>query len=104
VLDSWLHRPGRLIDPSAAKAALRKDKENREGGSSQVRRPSRPQTGSQSSVRSQGGARSQAGARSQGGRPRQQGGQYQQGAARQQPRARQQAPAQDYRERGRSRY
>jgi hypothetical protein len=106
VFDSWLHRPGRLIDPKAAKAALRQDKEGRRGGSSEVRRTSRSQAGSQSAARSQGGARSQSGARSQNGRTRQQGGQYSQAGSRQQPRARQQPSGQDYRERerGRSRY
>ncbi|HEX3783813.1 MAG TPA: hypothetical protein VHX38_29465 [Pseudonocardiaceae bacterium] len=97
VLDSWLHRPGRLIDPKAANAALRRDKEGREGGGSEVRRPSR-QTGAQSAVRSSTGSRGQS------GRPRQQGGQYTQSGSRQQPRARQQAPDYRERERGRSRY
>lgn len=87
LLDSWLHRPGRLIDPRIAKQALRRSKELEEGGSgrSDVRRGSRSHdTGAQSQVRSR--TRSTPGA---SGRP-------------QQPRQRQDA----YREpqRGRSRY
>jgi hypothetical protein len=67
LLDSWLHRPGRLIDPRTAKQALRRSKELEEGGSgrSDVRRGSRSyDTGAQSQVRSrtrspQGGSRQQ---------------------------------------------
>ena len=52
LLDSWLHRPGRLIDPRAAKAALRRTKEAEADGS-EVRRGSRSyDTGAQSQVRS----------------------------------------------------
>ena len=52
LLDSWLHRPGRLIDPRAARAALRRAKES-EGDRSDVRRGSRSyDTGAQSQVRS----------------------------------------------------
>jgi hypothetical protein len=88
LLDSWLHRPGRLIDPRTAKQALRRSKELEEGGSgrSDIRRGgSRYDTGAQSQVR-----RSTPGA--SGRQPNRQ----------QQPRQRQGA----YREpqRGRSRY
>lgn len=91
LLDSWLHRPGRLIDPRAAKQALRRSKELEEGGSgrSDVRRRSRSyDTGAQSQARSR--TRSTPGA--SGRQPNRQ----------QQPRQRQGA----YREpqRGRSRY
>ena len=90
LLDSWLHRPGRLIDPRVAKQALRRSKELEEGrsGRSDVRRGSRSSdTGAQSQVRSR--TRSTPGA--SGRQPRQQ-----------QPRQREGA----YREpqRGRSRY
>lgn len=66
VLDSWLHRPGRLIDPRVAKDAVRRSKEAQERrGGSEVRRGSRSyDTGAQSQVRnrartSQGGSRQQ---------------------------------------------
>jgi hypothetical protein len=88
LLDSWLHRPGRLIDPRAAKAALRRAKEA-EGDRSDVRRGSRSyDTGAQSQVRSR--TRSTTNGARQPNRQ-------------QQPRQRQATP---YREpqRGRSRY
>jgi hypothetical protein len=64
LLDSWLHRPGRLIDPRVAKEALRRSKEAQGDGSDVRRRGSRSyDTGAQSQVRSrnrstQGGGRS----------------------------------------------
>jgi hypothetical protein len=52
LLDSWLHRPGRLIDPRVAKDALRRAKDAENVGS-EVRRGSRSyDTGAQSQVRS----------------------------------------------------
>lgn len=90
VLDSWLHRPGRLIDPRVAKQALRRAKEAEEGGSG-VRRGARSyDTGSQSQVRNR--TRST------------QGGSRQQPSRQQQPRQRQSAGYRNEPERGRSRY
>jgi hypothetical protein len=89
LLDSWLHRPGRLIDPRVAKDALRRSRQA-EGGGSEVRRGSRYDTGSQSQVRS----RSRS---TQGGGARQQ-------QSRQQPRQRQATAYRNEPQRGRSRY
>jgi hypothetical protein len=86
LLDSWLHRPGRLIDPRAAKQALRRSKEFEEGGGSGVRRGSRYDTGSQSQVRSRNRS-------TQGG-----------GGGRQQQQSRQRQGAYREPQRGRSRY
>lgn len=79
LLDSWLHRPGRLIDPRVAKEALRRSKEAEERrGGSEVRRGSRSyDTGAQSQVRNrsrttQGGSRQQP--RQQQARQRQNAG------------------------------
>jgi hypothetical protein len=75
LLDSWLHRPGRLIDPRSAKQALRRSKELEEGGAgrSDVRR-SRYDTGAQSQVRSRN--RSTPGASGRQQQPRQRQGAY----------------------------
>jgi hypothetical protein len=92
LLDSWLHRPGRLIDPRAAKQALRRAKAD-ERGDSGVRGRSRSyDTGSQSQVRNRS---TQGGNRQQPNR---------QQANRQQPRQRQSASYRDEPQRGRSRY
>ena len=96
VLDSWLHRPGRLIDPRVAKQALRRAKEAEEGGSG-VRRGARSyDTGSQSQVRNR--------ARSTQGGSRQQPSRQQQQPRQQQPRQRQSAGYRNEPQRGRSRY
>ena len=91
LLDSWLHRPGRLIDPRAAKAALRRDKDaERDGGSAVRRVPNSYDTGSQSRARN---------------RPAPGGRSNQGGDGRQQPnRQRQPASYRDEPQRGRSRY
>jgi hypothetical protein len=72
LLDSWLHRPGRLIDPRTAKQALRRSKEIEEGGSarSDVRRGSRD-TGPQSQARSRTRSTQGSGGRQQQQRQRQ---------------------------------
>ena len=86
LLDSWLHRPGRLIDPRVAKQALRRSKELEEGGAgrSDVRRGSRHDTGAQSQVRSR--ARNTPGAFGRQEQPRQR--QERQGAYREPQRGR----------------
>ena len=82
VLDSWLHRPGRLIDPRAAKQALRRSKELDGDGGSEVRRGARGyDTGAQSQVRSRNRS-------TQGGGGRQQPNRQRQGAAREPQRGR----------------
>jgi hypothetical protein len=91
LLDSWLHRPGRLIDPRAAKQALRRAKEAEKDGGSEVRRVSNSYD-----TDAQGRPRN---------RPAPGGRANQGGDGRQQPnRQRQPASYRNEPERGRSRY